>query len=381
MRLQNTMKIQRAHQIRLYPKGEQFVQLAKSAGTARYAHNWALDKWITMYQAVEDGTSTEKPSAFKLCNIWTEEKPGWADEVSSSAPRRAIMDVGVAFGNLIKGNARHPQFHKKGRRESFYVDNTKAYIKGDIIHLPKIGKVKMAEELRYSGKIMSYTVSEEAGMWFVSVQVEIEAPEHPCVAPDSVVGIDVGLATPATASDGTTCVAPAKLKRLEKNLKQRQRKLSKARKGSKNRSKLLRRKQKVQHRINNIRKDATHKFTATITKSHGVVVVEDLNIAEMKSKSPAHLRRSLQASMMGEIIRQLSYKALHLIKAPRYYPSTKRCSKCGNIRDEIGLSERTYICPVCGLTINRDLNAAVNLMNVGAVYPELPVECVASNAC
>jgi putative transposase len=112
-----------------------------------------------------------------------------------------------------------------------------------------------------------------------------------------------------------------------------------------------------------------------------VVVVEDLDIAEMKSKAPAHLRRSLQASMMGEILRQLSYKALHLIKAPRYYPSTKRCSKCGNIRDSVGLSERTYICPVCGLQIDRDLNAAINLMNVGAVYPELPVECVASNAC
>jgi putative transposase len=381
MRLQNTMKIQRAHQIRLYPKGEQFVQLAKSAGTARYAHNWALDKWIKMYQAVEDGTSTEKPSAFKLCNIWTKEKPEWADEVSSSASRRAIMDVGTAFGNLFKGIARYPQFHKKGRKESFYVANDKAYIKGDIIHLPKIGKVKMAEELRYSGKIMSYTVSEEAGMWFVSVQVELEELPHPCENPDSVVGIDVGLATPATASDGTVCTAPAKLKRLEKNLKQRQRKLSKAQKGSKNRSKLLRRKQKVQHRINNVRKDATNKFATTITKSHGIVVVEDLDIAEMKSKAPKHLRRSLQASMMGEILRQLEYKALKLIKAPRYYPSTKRCSGCGNIREEVGLSERTYICPVCGLQIDRDFNAAVNLMNVGVVDPELPVECVASNAC
>lgn len=372
------MTISRTHKIRLYPKGEQFVQLAKSAGTARFVYNWALNEWQEGYKAVAEGKSDDKPNATKLSRKWTktskEEYP-WADEVARTVAQQAILNVGTAYSNMFKGLTGQPQFHKKGRKESFYVANSKGYIKGDIIHLPKIGKVKMAEELRYEGKIMSYTVSEEAGMWFVSVQVEMEAPKHPCENSTSVVGIDVGLATPATASDGTTCVAPAKLKRLEKNLKQRQRKLSKAQKGSKNRSKLLRRKQKVQHRINNIRKDAAHKFTAAITKSHGVVVVEDLNIAEMKSKAPKHLRRSLQASMMGEILRQLEYKALHLIKEPRYYPSTKRCSGCGNIRDEVGLSERTYICPICGLQIDRDLNAAVNLMNVGMVDPELPVEC------
>ena len=155
------------------------MQLRKTAGTARYAYNWALATWKQQYQDVIDGKATEKPTAFKLCNRWTREKPEWASETSRDAQNRAIVNVGEAFKNLWRGQGRYPQFHKKGRKDSFYVSNTKAHIYDNRVALPNIGRVRLAEPLRFKGKIMSYTVSGYAGQWHVSVQVEMQdAPVH-----------------------------------------------------------------------------------------------------------------------------------------------------------------------------------------------------------
>ena len=371
--------MQRAHKIRIYPTREQEVQLYKTAGTARYAYNWALAEWKSQYDAFEKGLSKERPSAFKLVTRWTKERPDWSHEVSRDSQNRAIMNVGKAFDNLWRGKAAYPKFHKKGRKDSFYVDNTHAYIEGSHISLPKIGKVRLAESLRYTGKIMSYVVSTYAGQWFVSVQVETNEDSRPrCEAPDSSVGIDVGLSHVAVASDGTVLDMPQSLTRLDTHLKELQRKLSKKAKRSHNRSKALRRKQKVQRRINNIRKDAVHKFTHAITKNHGIVVTENLNIHGMVQKGTASLRRSLAHSLMGEVIRQISYKAQKHIMMDRFFPSSKRCSCCGFVKASLELSERTYRCEACGLVIDRDYNASLNLMQAGAVSSGVPVESAAS---
>ena len=369
--------MQRAHKIRIYPTREQEVQLYKTAGTSRYVYNWALDQWKSMYEAFDKGLSTEKPSAFKLDARWTRERPAWATEVARCSQSRAILDVGTAFQNLWKGHASYPKFHKKGRKDSFYVTNQHAYIEGSRISLPKIGKVRLAEPLRYTGKIVSYVVSTYAGQWFVSVQVELESDARPrCEAPNSAVGIDVGLSHIAVASDGTVLDMPKSLKRLDEHLKALQRKLSKKAKRSRNRSKALRRKQKVQRRIDNIRQDAVHKFTHTITKNHGIVVTEDLNIHGMVEKGSKPLRRSLAHSLMGEVIRQVSYKAQRHIMVDRFFPSSKRCSNCGFVKASLELSERTYKCEACGLVIDRDLNASLNLMQAGVVSSNVPVESV-----
>ena len=369
----------RAHKIRIYPTREQEVQLYKTAGTSRYVYNWALDQWKSMYDAFDKGLSSERPTPFGLCHRWTKERPDWALETNNGSQKRAIMDVGTAFQNLWKGHASYPKFHKKGRKDSFYVDNTHAYIEGSRISLPKIGKVRLAEPLRYQGKIMSYVVSTYAGEWFVSVQVETNVDARPrCEAPQSSVGIDVGLSHIAVASDGTVLDMPKSLKRLDAHLKALQRKLSKKAKRSRNRSKALRRKQKVQRRIDNIRKDAVHKFTHTITKNHGIVVTEDLNIEGMKQTGQKSLRRSLAHSLMGEVIRQVSYKAQRHVMVDRFFPSSKRCSNCGFVKTNLELSERTYKCEACGLVIDRDYNASLNLMQAGKVIPGVPVESAGS---
>ena len=367
--------MQRAHKIRIYPTKAQETQLYKTAGTSRYVYNWALDQWKSMYDAFDKGLSTEKPSAAKLSAKWTKERPAWATEVARCSQTRAIMDVGTAFQNLWKGRAAYPKFHKKGRKDSFYVDNAHAYIEGSRISLPRIGKVRLAEPLRYQGKIMSYVVSTYAGEWFVSVQVELASDARPrCEAPQSSVGIDVGLSHIAVASDGTTLDLPKSLHRLDEHLKALQRKLSKKAKRSRNRSKALRRKQKVQRRIDNIRKDAAHKFTSTITKNHGIVVTEDLNIHGMVQKGTASLRRSLAHSLMGEVITQVSCKAQKHVMVDRFFPSSKRCSNCGFVKASLELDERTYRCEACGMSLDRDLNASLNLMQAGKVIPGVPVE-------
>lgn len=367
--------MQRAHKIRMYPTREQEVQLRKTAGTARYAYNWALAEWKEMYRKVEEEGSTERPTAFGLCNRWTKERPEWAAETARCAQQQAIINVGTAFKNLWKGHCSYPQFHKKGRKDSFYVQADKAWIKDKVVSLPRIGKVRLAEKLRFQGKIVSYTVTHYAGQWHVSVQVETPDDARPvCIAPDSVVGVDAGLKHIAVASDGSVLDQPAGLERLDVHLKDTQRKLSRSQKGSSNRAKLLLRKQKIQNRINNIRQDAVHKFTNGLAKNHGTVVTETLDIQEMKSKASKGLRRCLQSSMMSELIRQLSYKAQRHVKVDRFFPSSKRCSHCGNVKDSLALSERVYRCDVCGSVLDRDMNAALNLMQAGAVSPGVPVE-------
>ena len=361
----------RAHKIKMYPNKAQEKLLWDAINCARAAYNWGLARWKAMWKAVEDGTSTDKPSAFKLCKIWTVEREDWAREVAFCVQHNAIIDLGVAFTNFFKKKAEKPKHHKRGRKDSFRVDNDKAAIKNGKIRLPNIGWIKLAENLRFEGKIMSYTVSTYADEWYVSVQVEM--PDTESDIPDSVCGIDVGLENhPAYASDGTRLVLPLeKLHKLQAKLKRAQKALSRSQRNSHNRAKRLIKKQKVQQKINNIRSDATHKFTTKVCKSHATVVIEDLNIEGMIKKAKFRaIKRAFNSSLMTQIHYQLSYKARHLIKGPRFFPSSKTCSNCGAIKSELPPNVRVYKCEHCGAVLDRDYNAALNLMKLGLVKPE-----------
>ena len=362
----------RAHKIRFYPSKEQEVLLKKTIGVSRYAYNWGLQKWKEEYQAFKEGRRDSKPTAYTLIKEWAKEKPEWASEVSTRPQQRAFIDLGIAWTNFFKKRADKPVFKKKCGRQSFYCTNDSVFWHpNNRLSLPRIGRVKLAENLRFEGKIMSYTVSTYAGKWYVSVQVEM--PDIVLEVPDSVVGIDVGLEKhPAYASDGTKLELPLDtLKKLERKLKRAQKALSRSKKNSHNRAKRLLKKQKVQQKINNIRQDVTHKFTSTVCKSHATVVVEDLDIEGMLKKAKYKaVRRAFNSSLMTAIHWQLSYKTKHLIKAPRFYPSSKMCSNCGAIKPQLDPSVRTYKCERCGAVLDRDYNAALNLMKLGLVKPE-----------
>ena len=285
------------------------------------------------------------------------------------------MNLDKAYKSFFKGASKYPTFHKKGRKDSFYIANSKATIYGSKIRLPLIGRVRMTEKLRYSDcKIMSYTVSHDADGWYVSVQVEMD--EEVRSSSNSFVGVDVGCKVLAIASDGTQCKTPGMLKDLERQLKRKQRLLARKAKGSKNRVKARLKVAKAYKRINNVKQDAVHKFTATIAKNHGVVVIEDLDVKAMQESNNKYVRKGVQQSCMSEVHRQLMYKCNSYIKVDRYFPSSKTCSSCGFHKADLLLGDRTFVCRSCGLTIDRDLNAALNLLHEGIrIYTVQSARC------
>ncbi len=365
----------RSHKIRLYPTKAQEAILRQTVGASRYAYNWALAEWNSWYKGYQEGDRPDKPSAYKLCKAWTTEKPEWALLTGSVSQRRAILNVGAAFTNFWKHGKQYPKFKKKGScLDSFYVSNTHGKLHGNRIALPVAGRIRMAEAHRFSGKVEAFIVTHYAGKWHVSVVTDVVDARD---VSDSVVGIDVGMKIPAVASDGLELTLSSKLPRLHKRIRRLQRRMDRKQKASNNRRKALLRKQRVQDKINNLRADATHKFTSTVTKNHGTVVIETLNLKGMHRGPIRNIRAGFQRSCMGEIHRQLRYKAVRIIEAPRTFPSSQLCSCCG-ARQKLNITQRTYSCPSCGSTLDRDLNAALNLKKyVGMVSPDSkPVEIV-----
>lgn len=243
-------------------------------------------------------------------------------------------------------------------------------------------------------RILSATVSERAGRWFVSVQVEEEIPD-PTPASGEPIGVDLGVKVLATLSDGTTYPNPKALDRAQRKLRRLQRQLARQQKGSRNREKTRRQIARLHYRIANVRRDTLHKVTSGVlatpalatagasgakpdAERPGAVVLEVLNVSGMLQNH--HLARAIADVGMHEFNRQVQYKAAwsgsEVMLADRWYPSSKRCSGCGKIRDELGLSERVYACDCCGLVIDRDLNAARNLAQLVTT-----VSSPGSNAC
>lgn len=350
----------RSHKIRLVPNQKQLIALKQSAGTARYVYNWAKSEWDTQYALYkEDKKNVKKPSAYDLSKQWTLERPEWSKGVFRGLQTHAILNLGKAYINFWNGKSKHPTFHKKGAKDSFYVDNAHACVEGSLISLPCIGKVKMREALRFKGKIISYTVSRQADQWFVSIQVEL--PELPKKEVKSKVGIDVGINKIAVSSDGSVLENPKFLQREQKKLRRLQRKLARQQKGSSRRDITKTKVAKTHLTISNKRNDAIHKFTTNIAKNHSTVVIETLSIESMKTNK--WMRRLLQDTAMREVHRQLKYKMEETLEAPQFFASSKTCSSCGHKKDELPCSVRVYRCDVCGLVLDRDLNAAKNLEN------------------
>ncbi len=236
----------------------------------------------------------------------------------------------------------------------------------DAIQLPRLGRLRLKERgyLPTSGvRVLSATVSERASRWFVSLQVEMELPAPVGDAGKPVAGVDLGIATLATVSDGMVVENPRALRRDLAKLRRRQRCVSRRQKGSANRAKAVKQLAQAHRRVANVRQNALHQATSRLARTKSVVVLEDLNVRGMLQNH--HLAQAIADVGMAEFRRQLTYKGAWygcaVVVAGRFYPSTKRCSSCGHVKTEMVLSERTYTCDRCGLIMGRDLNAALNL--------------------
>ena len=350
--------IQRAHTIKLKPNKHQAVLLSKTAGTARYAYNWGLAKWNELYE------KGEKCSAYSLISLWKQERPEWSLEVGAACLQRPFMHLEGAFKAFFQGFRSRPTFHRKGRNDSFYVPAGQFRLFHNKISIPKVGRVRITERLRYEdAKMLSASVRRKADGWYVSICVEIDSERR--TDSESFVGVDVGCKHLAVASDGTICDTPGRLKDLERQLRRRQRLLARKAKGSKNRQKARLRVSRTFQRIQNIKNDTVHKFTATVAKNHGTVCLETLDVKDMKEGENKYVRKGVQNSCMSEILRQLCYKCNNFIEVDKYFPSSKTCSNCHSLKADLDLSERVYKCDNCHIEIDRDLNAALNLRDEG----------------
>lgn len=353
--------IQRAQQIKLRPNLHQQDMLQKTVDACLAFWN---DSIAICKKAYKDGE--KRPTGYDLRARWTANKPEWfiQNRVASSCIYSVFLHVDAAYKAFFDKRSKAPNFHKKCTHQSFSVAGDKFRVIGNKIRIPGIGYVLMFETIRYQNpKINSCTVSKKPDGWYVSIQCEI--PDDRPTPTESVVGVDVGIKCWAMASDGTKLNPPKRLKHLRRILAKRQRLLARKQKGSNNYIKDVNKIARIHQTIKRISQDAIHKFTTKLTKNHGTVVVEDLNVAGMKKSKIKGIRRGVNYSEMSSIIALLEYKAHKLVKVSRFYPSSKTCSNCGNVKEDLTLSDRTYHCRSCGKTIDRDLNAAINLRNKG----------------
>jgi putative transposase len=376
------MQIQRAYKTELKLNNKERSLLAGCAGAARYVWNWGLRQKIDEYEAT--GKSPSYYELHRRLNALKKGELSWLYQYSKTIPQESLRDLDRAFANFfrrVKGNGQKnngkdekpgfPRFKsRKQRRGRFRVWGS-IHVADDRIKLPRIGWLRLKEKgyLPTSGvKILSATISERGNRWLESLQVEEEIAERQ--ATGQAIGIDLGLNHMAVTSAGQTYENAKALKQALKRLARLQRELHRRQPGSRNRAKTRAKIARLHYRISCLRQEAIHQATSAIVartkpdkQRPSVVVIEKLNVKGMMLNRK--LARSIADVGMGEFGRQIRYKCdwygISLLEADRWFPSSKQCSRCGQRKESLTLSERTYYCPNCGLMIDRDLNAAINL--------------------
>lgn len=369
------MKVVRGYKTELDLNNEQRTACVKHAGASRFAYNWGLARSQEAYHA-----TGKRPTAIDLHKQLNALKPSefpWLYETSKCAPQEALRDLEQAYKHFFRrvelkkqgkwrGKLGFPKFKKKSKGIGSFRVTGSIKVFSNAVQLPRLGCVRLHEKdfIPTDGKILSATISEQAGSWFVSLQMEVEQ-EKPTPTATTAIGVDLGIKLLATLSDGTRKANPRALKHAQKRLRRLERQKSRRKLGGKNRKKTCKKLAKQHARVANIRKDVTHDLTTALCKNHALVGIEDLCVKGMLANHK--LAQAVLDSNFGEIRRQLEYKAswygVHLVVIDRWFPSSKMCSVCGWIDEDQDLGDRVFICHECGLVIDRDLNAAINIQN------------------
>jgi putative transposase len=271
-----------AHRIRLDPNNVQASYLTRAAGTARFAFNWGLAEWERQYQAWKVNSSLALPTEAALrrqLNAIKREQFPWMLEVTKNAPQMAIIQLGEAFKNFFAGRARYPRFRKKGVHDRFTLTNDKFAVDGRRIRIPKLGWMRMKEALRFTGRIISATISRVADRWFVSITVDTDDLSHlPAAENQGAVGVDLGVLALATLSTGEVIAGPKPHKALLGRLRRLSKGLSRKVKGSANRKKARAKLARLHSRIATIRSAALHRLTTDLTRRFHTIGIENLNV-------------------------------------------------------------------------------------------------------
>lgn len=373
----------KSYKIRIYPTKEQEQKLWQHIVACRYIWNYMLDYQQKLYEAGE-----KHLSGFSMIKLLTPLKNDgeheWLYEVSNTSLQVICQDLAEAYTRFFKNNSGFPKFKSKKRaKAAFPASAEEFYLKNNsLLNIQKVGKVRYKTDFdlpigRNTVKFKNVRVSNVNDKWMVSFGLECEsqAPE----LTDISMGIDLGVKNLATAEfNGEQHVfhnvnKSKQMKLLKQRLKHTQRSISRKYEQNKQGNKFVKtnniikeeeKLRKIHVRIANIRKNYLHQITHNLVSMRPKrVVMEDLNVTGMMKNR--HLSRSIGEQCFYEFIRQMSYKCewngIEFVQVDRFYPSSKTCSCCGNIKKDLKLSDRTYVCNECGVVIDRDYNAAVNL--------------------
>ncbi|MGW9128143.1 RNA-guided endonuclease InsQ/TnpB family protein [Paenibacillus chitinolyticus] len=367
-----------AKKVRLKPTPDQEKQLWKSVGTARWAYNWTLTRQEENYQNggkfIADGTLRKELTQLKKTSQYS-----WLYEVSNNVTKQAVKDACNAYKRFFEKLANKPRFKsRKQSNPSFYNDTEKLKVKGNSVLVEKVGWVKTSEQIPENEKYSNPRVSFDGKYWYMSVCIEVRNQESQLS--DKVVGVDVGIKELAVCSNGMTFRNINKtivVRKAEKRLRRLQRSVSRKYEMNKEGSRFAKTRNIVKaeklirllhRRLRNIRNNHVHQSTTAIVKTKpSAVVMEKLNIAGMMKNR--YLSKAIAQQKLHEFKRQMQYKCerygIQFVEADKWYPSSKLCSSCGQVNRDLKLSDRTYHCD-CGLTIDRDVNAAINLARLAS---------------
>lgn len=356
------MLLQRGYKYKILPNKEQVKALLQCGGNARFLWNYAVKVNQDYYKKTGKFIFYYELSA-SLPKL--KEKFPFLKESFAQSLQTVLLHFDKALKDSFKKQKGFPSFKKKMLLNDSFTCPQRWRLEKDFIFIPKIGEVKWIKHRAMKGKPKSITISQDGNNWYCSVLCEYFISDKEKEI-NNIIGCDVGLKEFVTLSDGTIISNPRHIKKYEKRLIKEQKKLSKKQKGGKNRFKQRLKVRKIQNKIRNVRKDFLHKTTNSIAKNYGGVVVETLNIKGMMKNHS--LAKSIVDVSWSEFNRQLEYKCKwnfkHYIKIDRFYPSSKTCSNCGHIQKML-LSNRIFNCMDCGISIDRDLNAAINIRKKG----------------
>ena len=387
-----------SHKIELKPNNAAKTHFKKAFGCARLAYNWGLAKWQENYKL---GIKTSAYDLINGFNAIKKEQYPFVYEVSKYATQQPFLNLDKAFkkyfADLKKGKVSYPKLKKKKDNQgSYHICGDSISIEDDkYLRVPKLGLVKMKEKLRFDGKINNVVISQKANKFYASFSMEITEAEYERTHKSikkvrAKVGIDLGISNFATLSNGLVIKSPKPLDKLTKLIVRRQRQLNKKvhpktkgdkTKKSKNYLKASNKLAKLHTKIANIRLGFLHKFTSHLVRNYDEISLETLQVSNMlKNHKLVKSLSDVSLSKFNEILEyKAKYNGVSIRRADRFYPSSKTCSHCGAIKSKLGLSQRTFICDSCGYTIDRDLNASINLAKqLGRVPPEVtPVDLTA----
>ena len=354
--------------VRLYPNEQQKVLLGKHFGACRWVWNHFLEARTKYYTDSKTHGKAQGLNYFSTCKMLTtiKDEKEWLYEISNPSLQQSLRKLDNAFTAFFRKNTDYPNFRSKKDNQYFVVPSG-FKTDGNKLIIPKfLDGIEYRDKSPIPEKIKQIIVTKDVDRYYASIQYETNEKLQKGTG---IIGIDIGIKAFATTSDGIRVEPLNALRRNEERFTRQQKKLSRKEKGSNNRKKQIVRVEKIYQQIRDARTDFSHKVSTAIAKHYDTVVVENLNIQGMQRNH--HLAKSITDQGWQRFKEMLTYKMewrkAELITIGRFDPSSKLCSRCGNIKHELRLSDRVYRCSACGFTIDRDLNAAINIRNIGLI--------------